>query len=383
VYDETFKGSEFTSTFTLINNLCKKYPDSIVVAGKKNMTSNPQYRIYEVLNKKTYNMSFINAMIFNIKYTILSYKLLKKHKFDIIHHVRPFALGSTFNLIPLLRINKTTPFIIGPFCATYDSQTKFNLFNPKWYLKLVHMCSFLIPKYLSIATIKCADVVIVNDNFTRKQILKYTPEDKIKVIPPGKEGHIFKSRRRNYKTNIKLLSVGYLIKRKGFDLLIQAFSHATKKFPNLTLTIVGNGPEKSSLEHLVQELRLEKKVIFKQNIPYSKIWKEYYDADIFVIMQRQESFGQVFIEAMASGLPIVTSKTVGSEQIIKNNFGIIVDQNDIYNFSDRLCHLLKNPKKLMLMSKEARTFFEYNYDWEKVIIPKYIRLYQEVLNENA
>lgn len=379
IYDEYVFGSEPYVTFNIVDRITKKNKGSVVITGKKLLKNRKEYRVIEVQkNKPEFNMSLFRAIFFTVLYTIAGVKLLRKEKFDIIHHVRPFALGSTFNLIPLLGLNKNTPFVIGPFCSTYKSEKE----SSGVVKKIVYRIIKPIISFLSIATLRRVNKVIVYDENTKNQVAKYINCSKIEVIPPGKDKEIYNHDvNRQFSDPFEFVYVGNLIARKGVDSLIKAFSLVVKDYPTTTLKIVGNGIERKNLEMLVAKLNLKSNVIFLGFIENKNIHSVYKNAHVFVSMQREESFGQVFVEAMACGVPIITTETVGSRTIIGNNaFGIIVPQGDIEGFAKKMILLTKSKDLVKKMSGDARHFFENNYDWDDVIIPKYLKVYKEVLN---
>lgn len=375
VFDEYLFGSEPYASFNIVDRVLKNNNEgSVVVTGKKFLKNNKTYKIIEVQKKKLdFDMSFFNAIIFSIKYTIAGIKLLRKEEFDIIHHLRPFLLGSTFNLIVLLGLNKDKPFIIGSFTSGYKQKDN-NLIS-----KIIKPLIF----FLSVATLKKADKVIVYNEHTKNQVARYINPSRIEIIPPGKDKNDFiYDKDKKFSDPVKFLYVGNLIHRKGVDLLIKAFSLAYKNNPNIILKIVGDGEERRNLEMLTNKLGLASKIYFLGSIENKDIPLAYKDSHIFVSMQREESFGQIFIEAMACGLPIIATETIGARTIInKNNFGIIVSQENVNMFAEKMLLLIKNKTLAKEMSSEAREIFENNYDWEDVIIPKYLNVYNSVMNK--
>lgn len=375
VFDEYLFGSEPYASFNIVDRILKNNSkESVVVTGKKFLKNNKTYRIIEVQKKKSdFDISFFNAIIFSIKYTIAGIKLLRKEEFDIIHHLRPFLLGSTFNLIVLLGLNKNKPFVVGSFTSGYKQKDN-NLIS-----KIIKPLIF----FLSIATLKKADKVIVYNEHTKSQVARYINPSKIEIIPPGKDKNDFiYDKDKKFSDPIEFLYVGNLIYRKGVDLLIKAFSLAHKKNPNIRLKIVGDGEERKNLEMLANELNLASSIVFLGTIENKNISSVYKNSHVFVSMQREESFGQIFIEAMACGLPIIATETVGARTIInKNNFGIIIPQEDVNMFAEKMLLLIKNKTLAKEMSGEARKIFENNYDWEDVIIPKYLNVYKSVMTK--
>jgi glycosyltransferase involved in cell wall biosynthesis len=374
-------GSEITATYNIVDRIASKYPESVVVTGKENLVSKPIYRVYSVYkNLKFTYMNSKMAILFHLKVALETYKILRRESFDIIHHVRPFLFGKTFNLVLILGLNKKTPFVIGSFCMGYDDKNDGHKDSVIDYL-FSFLSKFL--KKLSVLTLQKADRIIVYDISTKEQISEFVDERKIEIIPPGKDKYLYSVKTEfNPAEKFTLLHVGNLIPRKGCDLLLRAFAEIVDKVPHAKLIFIGEGLEADNLKKITQDLGLENSVSFLGKIKHLDISKYYLEADIFVSMQRQESFGQVYIEAMASGLPIVTTENNGSKNIIgSNSFGIVVSQEDIGMFAKQVVELAENSDILVGKSRLARKVFEDVYDWDTVIIPKYLRLYENILYE--
>lgn len=128
--------------------------------------------------------------------------------------------------------------------------------------------------------------------------------------------------------NVRFLYVGRLIRLKGLDLLISAFSELRKKFPNAILTLVGDGPERQSLQVLANKLGCGHDVVFKGDIPYDHVPKEMIAHDVLVFPTRLDVFGLVVAEAIACGLPVICSCWAGAARDLVQDNGIVVDPMD-------------------------------------------------------
>ncbi len=387
VFDQLRYGSEQNAAFNIADRLARRYPQSLIVTGKKVVSKEPKYRIIEVQRKASgYDMSAPKAALFNLRYTLAGVRILSKERFDIIHHVRPFQLGYTFNLLAILNLTRKSPFVIGSFCSPYKNS------DPANYVKkspikqgavvLLEKALKPLTSYLSIQTLKKASLVFVYDNFTKSLVSKHIQHKRVIIIPPGKDKLKYTySAEKKFTGNIELISVGYLIPRKGFDLLINAMKKIVKNHPKVKLRIVGNGQEEQRLREQISDLKLEDNVILHGFVPNEEIQKLYSKANFFVSMQREESFGQVFIEALASGLPIVTTSTIGSREIIQSEkLGYVVEQGDVDSLSNKVSYLIQNPDKAKKISAYSRKHFESHYDWD-ILIDKYVRAYESLLPE--
>lgn len=132
----------------------------------------------------------------------------------------------------------------------------------------------------------------------------------------------------------KFLAVGrFSPKHKGFDLLIQAFALFVQKNQEWQLDIVGDGPEKDQLAQLIITNRLQSRV---QLHPFTNEIQVYYSsASIYVLSSRWEGFGLVMVEAMAHGLPVISSDLPSSKDIL-GDFGLFFKNGDIQELAQRL-----------------------------------------------
>lgn len=132
----------------------------------------------------------------------------------------------------------------------------------------------------------------------------------------------------------RFLAVGRFSRQhKGFDLLIKAFNLFSQKESEWKLDIVGEGVEEKLYLELIQEYHLEDKVFIH---PFTNHIQVYYSkAQVYVLSSRWEGFGLVLVEAMAHGLPIVSSDLPTSKEIM-GDFGLYFKNGDIEDLSKRL-----------------------------------------------
>jgi glycosyltransferase involved in cell wall biosynthesis len=206
--------------------------------------------------------------------------------------------------------------------------------------------------------LKKLDSIIVltkNDAFLLKREMQidattiYNP----KTITPGQISN-GKSKR--------FLAIGrFSPQHKGFDILIKAFNIFAKQDMNWTLDIVGEGIEDFFYKSLIHEYNLEDKIHIH---PFTNDIQQYYtNSSIYVLSSRWEGFGLVLIEAMAHGLPIVSSDIPSSKELL-GNFGIYFHNEDYMD-------LAKSLKKASecnwnILSKEALSI-SHKFDLETII----------------
>ena len=132
----------------------------------------------------------------------------------------------------------------------------------------------------------------------------------------------------------KFLAVGrFSPMHKGFDLLIQAFALFAKKNQDWRLDIVGDGPEKEQLEHLIVENGMNERI--KLHPFTNKIQTYYSSVSIYVLSSRWEGMPLVLVEAMSHGLPVIASDLPICQEIL-SDFGLFFKNEDIYELAQRL-----------------------------------------------
>lgn len=140
-------------------------------------------------------------------------------------------------------------------------------------------------------------------------------------------------------------SVAHLQHKKGYDILLPAFAEAVKAYPNLKLKIGGGGYEEFKLHRLAKDLGLENNVIFEGRLKNEEVLELMYQSDAFVLASRHETFGVVFIEALAQGLPVIATRCGGPETIVNPSNGLLVDVGDQKSLTEALISLYRNRKK--------------------------------------
>ena len=125
------------------------------------------------------------------------------------------------------------------------------------------------------------------------------------------------------------ISVGGFINRKRFDITIKAFSAVNKKYPETKLKIAGTGELKDELIKLVGEHNITEDVEFLGVVPNNELPDIYNECHCFVLPSMFETFGVVYAEALACGLPVIATRCGGPEDFIDENNGFLIPVDDI------------------------------------------------------
>ena len=175
----------------------------------------------------------------------------------------------------------------------------------------------------------------------------YHPNKEIYVIPLGFIVPTFKKTTREElylsDDDIILISVGRLVKRKGYEYAIQALSKL--HHPNLKYLIIGDGPEEENLKDLAKQLGVESKVEFLGFVSENMKFQYLSISDMYILSSLHEGFGICLLEAMYCGLPIVATNNGGQTDFLtdaKNALMVPVEDGD--ELGSKIHNLLDNKK---------------------------------------
>ena len=169
----------------------------------------------------------------------------------------------------------------------------------------------------------------------------------------------------------KLLTVARLVSRKGIDTVLAAIARLRAHFPDLQYYIVGEGPDRERLGQLVVQYQLQGCVHFMGYVSDEALPSLYRKAHIFVMTPREEpesveGFGSVYLEASASGLPVVAARSGGaSEAVIPEQTGLLVPPDDPDALAQALQRLLANPTLRQTLGARGRQWVEREMNWER------------------
>ncbi|MCA9994138.1 MAG: glycosyltransferase family 4 protein [Anaerolineales bacterium] len=168
-----------------------------------------------------------------------------------------------------------------------------------------------------------------------------------------------------------IITVARLVARKGHDKVIEAIPKLLDKHSNLLYIVIGDGPNRSHLEQLIEKRQLTQHVTFMGKVSDSDLPKYYHSADIFVMPNRDiqgdvEGFGIVFLEAGAAGLPTIGGKSGGVIDAIADNVtGFLVDPENINEIACTMDQILSNPDIGYQLGQNASQHVKDNFAWEK------------------
>ena len=171
-----------------------------------------------------------------------------------------------------------------------------------------------------------------------------------------------------------VVCVSRMVPRKGQDTLIRAWPLVLAGTPDATLFLVGDGPYRDRLQRLAEHLGVEGSVIFA-GAPSREALPAYYDAaDVFAMPCRTrrggldvEGLGMVFLEASATGLPVVGGDSGNSPDAIRDGeTGYVVPGGSVADLADRLTHLLTDPVAAKAMGEKGMAWVNREWNWDVI-----------------
>jgi len=307
------------------------------------------------------NLPWFNWLpaIFSLK------RRLKRQKIDhvIVGHILP--LGTATLLISKL-INIKYSIIFHGLDFTQAIKTA----RKRWLTKII---------------LKNSHKIICTNNYTAQLVKNFLPvhlNKKVSVVNPGIENRL-KSNYNHLKTSlvnkfslndkIILLSVGRLIKRKGFDSVIKALPEVLKKLPNLVYIILGDGPELEYLKSETNSLGLDNRVTIIADSDDEQRDAWYNLAHLFIMTSKNladdfEGFGIVYLEANLSGKPVIAGLSGGVVDAVINNYtGLLVNPENSREISQTIIKLASDKKLREKLGEQGRQRAIKEFNWQKQI----------------
>ena len=235
--------------------------------------------------------------------------------------------------------------------------------------------------------------IIAVSHFTKWELTKYykIPPSKIQVIHNGVDTRKFYPTPDKLKIkqelglnpdDIAIVSVGRLYARKGLFTLIESIPSVIRKFKNAKFIISGKGQrdEMQKLLAYAKKLGVKDKIVFTGYYPDKKLPKLYQAADVFAFSTFYEHHPFAVLEALSTGLPLVTTNVGGIPETIESGKnGLLVEPFNAKQFSDSILCLLEHPVKAAEMGHLARKRILKELDWS-IVVKDAIKVYDEALS---
>ncbi|HEY3688458.1 MAG TPA: glycosyltransferase family 4 protein [Streptosporangiaceae bacterium] len=171
-----------------------------------------------------------------------------------------------------------------------------------------------------------------------------------------------------------VVCVSRLVPRKGQDALLHAWPHVLRRVPDARLLLVGGGPYRGALEALAGDLGVRASVVFTGSVPWPELPAHFDAGDVFAMPCRTrrhgldvEGLGMVYLEASATGLPVVAGDSGGApDAVLDGETGFVVPGRSVRDVATRLAGLLADPAGARAMGERGRGWVEREWRWDLV-----------------
>jgi glycosyltransferase involved in cell wall biosynthesis len=259
-------------------------------------------------NIQTGTVAKLNVPFFLFAFSV--YACIFARKADIIHA----HWGVPGALAIVTRFIHRRPVVVMIHGTDLSSSNKLVTSISKWAIKRADAVITNSPENHHISSFLRADK---GNSFYIHNGMEYPSDEKLAEL---------RGRRKKTEGIVNIISVARLIPERKYDFLIRAFEKLKRRYPQVFLTIIGDGPAEDSLKSLTAELGLEHHINFMGRVPHDDIFKYLVEADLYISPTTVETHGIAVAEAAACGLPIVTTR-VGypAELVIDGQTGFVVE----------------------------------------------------------
>jgi len=360
-----------------INKAVRRISYYLSLMGNSVLVFNPARRRGEELSSTTINnnLKIVRGYVgylygLNVKNICLVKKLIEEYKPHIIHIHGYHSLFSTSLIILLKRFYKVhRPVVFSPHFDIERSS-----FAGRYLWKLYNNA---LGRYV----FRLADYIIVHSKYEYKTITNIfaVESSKTSIIPHGVDiidPRKYMEQNLEQKNKIRLLYVGYLIKRKGVEHVIRALHSLIYKYgvKNVELKIVGKGPEKSRLINLARTLRVNDFITWVDFLPYSKLISELKNADVLLLLSASEAYGIIVAEALALGTPVIITKRTALIEFLEEDgcYGVEYPPNPD-KVAETILYIVNNKHGKIHTFKKIKKWSD--------IAHKYMETYLKILSD--
>jgi len=293
-------------------------------------------------------------------------------------------LPSVWQLYSFVKKNKIDHILVGQILPLGISAWLIRKFTGVRYSVVLHGMDFTFAlkskrkKKIAHLILKNAQKIICGNSYVAKLVEEFFGDkSRILIVNPGIDGsaqftkHNLQLKERfNLENKFILLGVGRLVKRKGFDMVLEALPEVLKQIPNLAYVIVGNGEEINNLKFKIKNLKLENNVIVITDVNNAEknSWLE--ACDLFIMPSRNiagdfEGFGIVYLEANLAGKPVIAGDSGGiRDAVVDGVNGLLVKPEDKRQISQAIVRLIENPELKRELGEKGRERALKDFNWK-------------------
>jgi len=280
-------------------------------------------------------------------------RVLPMVKLDVIHTHHPFLLGQT----AATKAQEHNLPLVFTFHTQYREYTHYIPFPME---TVQNFLKNAVDRWLQDFMRRCQHIIIPSESMRETLVNQYGLKNNFTVIPTGIDLEAYRTasgekirKKQRWEKDIVMISVGRLAPEKNWPTLLHATALVLKDVPRFRLVLIGDGPDRKSLEGLAQELGIQKRVIFTGQLQFSEIPAYMKAANLFGFASITETQGLATLEAMAAGLPVVAVDASGTRDILKHGQQGYLVENNAEALAGGIKKLLSNPDRMQKFAKAA------------------------------
>jgi phosphatidylinositol alpha-1,6-mannosyltransferase len=226
------------------------------------------------------------------------------------------------------------------------------------------------------------DVLTYLGEYTRRRLASALPGVRLERLTPGVDTDIFTPAADGSAVRVRqdlvgrpvIVCVSRLVPRKGQDALIRALPAVRDRVPEAALLLVGGGRYREQLQRLARRAGVAEHVRFTGPVPFEQLPQHFAAGDVFAMPCRTRRFGMdveglgmVFLEASATGLPVLAGDSGGAPDAVRRTVtGEVVDGRDIAAVAEILAGLLADPDRARRLGAAGRRWTEQDWQWDRI-----------------
>jgi glycosyltransferase involved in cell wall biosynthesis len=280
-------------------------------------------------------------------------QLLPTLKLDVIHTHHPILLGQT----AARKAEELDLPLLFTFHTQYEEYTHY---IPLPQEAIQEFLKDTINSWLADFMKKCQHIIIPSDSMKEILVNEYGLRGRYTVIPTGMDLEPFKQAdgktlrsKMGWNKDKVLISTGRFAQEKNWPVLLQAAQKVHQKHPDLRLVLIGDGPEKETLEQMASELGIAERVTFTGKMPFSDVIAYLKAADVFGFASVTETQGLVTMEAMAAGLPVAAVEASGTSDTVDDGKQGYLVPNDAEALAEAINRLFDSSRTMRKFRKNA------------------------------
>ena len=280
-------------------------------------------------------------------------------RFDIVHHI---TLGGIRH--PTLLGKLPFPLVLGPLGGGERAPLPLrkSLGWGPWLKDIARDVHTWLLRFDPITRSACSDAMIIyaRTKHTKSALPhKFAEKTRLRLELGTPKVDVAERQPRRAEEPLRLMYAGQLVFWKGLHLGLRAVAEARRAGHNIELTIVGSGPDGGAFKDLVTRLGLDDCVTWRGQVPHAEIGNYYLRSDVFLFPSLHDSSGNVVLEALVRGLPVICLDCCGPADIVTETAGRIIATDGVSEgecvarLADAICDFARSPELGQRLSNGA------------------------------